>query len=136
MPLTAAKTAMKACAGMSLRAMICLVAFAMVPVSWGATPNIPARDNVTASVSTALPGDRKAVSSTTSHDFIRSGVERRTLSVRFDDPLGDDMPAGLPAGFATVSGPDGISTVPMAAASELHPARHIRPAATGPPDAA
>lgn len=127
---------MKACAGMSLRAMICLVALAMIPVSWSAATSIPAPNSVATSLSTVLPNDRKAVSSTTSHDFIRSSAtERRTLSIRFADPLGDDMPVGLPAGIAHVFGPNGVS-FPSAAAAEPYPARHVRPAATGPPAAA
>lgn len=134
MPLAATRTAIKACAGMSLRAMICLVAFAMIPVSWSAAPNVPAPDSV-ASLSTVLPNDRNAVSSATSHDFIRSGTERRPLSVRFADPLGDDMPAGLPAGTALAFKPNGIS-FSSAAANDPYPARHVRPAATGPPDVA
>lgn len=138
MPLTAAVTAMKARAAMNLRALLCLVAIALTPVSWDAAAQISVLDSAVAGAPASFPDDRKAISSTPSRDFIRSGAsDRRALAARFADPFGDDLPAGLPAGFATVFPPIGIYAVQAAtAATELHPARHVRPAATGPPDAA
>ncbi|MDP2125574.1 MAG: hypothetical protein Q8J92_14465 [Parvibaculum sp.] len=126
----------KAGAGTVLRTMLCFAALVLASISWGSAPAAWSPGGSAGSAAPQLEG-QSLDALVPSRDLIRNGWgDRQAPAPRSSMASGDDLPAGLPVAGAGADLPAGPVDASLVAVHVLHPARFVRPAATGPPDAA